>query len=94
MLFPTGRGRGPGSSRGAIRVTLTPVAGASQSGVLVQMDDFYVTFRDDTGALRVVKRSPELRVLKTDPLQAHHDLLRQITDDQIHDLVAYLATLK
>jgi mono/diheme cytochrome c family protein len=94
MLFPTGRGRGAGPGPGAIRVTLTPAAGAPQSGVLVQMDDFYVAFRDDTGALRVVKRSPELHVVKTDPLQAHHDLLRQITDDQIHDLVAYLVTLK
>jgi mono/diheme cytochrome c family protein len=94
MLFPAGRGRGAGPNPAALRVTLTPAAGAPQTGLLVQMDDFYVTFRDATGALRVVKRSPELHVAKIDPLQAHHDLLRQITDDQIHDLVAYLVTLK
>ena len=29
-----------------------------------------------------------------DPLQAHIDLLDRITDKQIHDLVAYLETMK
>jgi mono/diheme cytochrome c family protein len=66
----------------------------SITGVLVQMDDFYVAYRDDSGALKVVKRSPSLEVVKTDPLQAHHDLLRRISDENIHDLVAYLVTLK
>ncbi len=92
MLFPTGRGRGA-SNRTAITVTLTPATGAPMSGVLIQMDDFYVTFRDTAGEQHVVKRSPTLKVVKTDPLQAHHDLLRHITDKNIHDLVAYLTTL-
>jgi hypothetical protein len=35
-----------------------------------------------------------MRVVKTDPLQAHHDLLDRITDQDMHDLVAYLETLK
>jgi hypothetical protein len=35
-----------------------------------------------------------MRVVKTDPLQAHHELLDRITDKNIHDLVAYLETLK
>jgi hypothetical protein len=33
-------------------------------------------------------------VTKTNPLQAHVDLLDRITDAQIHDVVAYLETLK
>jgi cytochrome c oxidase cbb3-type subunit 3 len=33
-------------------------------------------------------------VTTSDPLQAHHDLLDTITDKQVHDLVAYLETLK
>ncbi len=94
MLFPSGRGRGAGRGSAETTVTLTPASGAPVSGVLVQMDDFYVTLRDAGGALRVVKRSPALRVVKTDPLAAHHDLLRRIRDDDIHDLVAYLETLE
>jgi len=35
-----------------------------------------------------------LKVTKIDPLQAHHELLDRITDKNIHDLVAYLETLK
>jgi mono/diheme cytochrome c family protein len=93
MLFPTGRGRGV-PSRAAVTVMLTPASGPSMSGVLVQMDDFYVTFRDAAGDQHVVKRSPALKVVKTDPLQAHHDLLRHITDKNMHDLVAYLETFK
>jgi hypothetical protein len=35
-----------------------------------------------------------MKVTKTIPLQAHIDLLDRITDTQIHDLVAYLETMK
>ncbi len=94
MLFPTGRGRGVGADAGAVRVTITPESGAPMSGVLVQMDDFYISFRDASGTLRSVRRLPTMNVAKTDPLQAHRDLLRSISDKNIHDLLAYLVTLK
>jgi cytochrome c oxidase cbb3-type subunit 3 len=97
MLFPAG-GRG-GRGRGAlpptaVTVTLTQPSGESVSGILVQMDDLHVTFRDGSGTLRVVRQVPGLKVVKTDPLEAHHALLDHITDTNIHDLVAYLETLK
>ena len=56
--------------------------------------DFYVTVRESDGTIRVVRRTPGMKVAKTVPLQAHIDLLDRITDKQIHDLVAYLETLK
>ena len=64
------------------------------SGVLVEESDFYVTLREADGTVRVVRRTPGMKVTKTNPLQAHIDLLDRITDKQIHDLVAYLETLK
>ena len=95
MLFPGGgRGGRGGANPNAVTVTITPAAGAPMSGVLVQEDDFYVTYREASGALRIVKRTPGMKVVTTDPLQAHHDLLDRITDKHIHDLVAYLETLK
>jgi len=97
FLFPrTGRGRGAGtaSSASAITVTVTPPAGPAVSGVLVQMDDFDVTLRDAGGVMRTFHRTPALKVTKSDPLHAHHTLLDTITDKQMHDVVAYLATLK
>jgi mono/diheme cytochrome c family protein len=104
MLFPSGaraggagRPAGPAASapgRTAMTVTLTPASGPPMSGVLVQKDDFYVSFRDASGALQVVKRTPALKVTVTDPLQFHHDLLDRISDRNIHDLTAYLLTIK
>jgi len=95
MLFPTaGRGRGAGPNPNAVTVTVTPATGPAISGVLMQEDDFYVTLRDATDTVRVVRRTPGLKVVRTDPLQAHHDLLDRISDKNIHDLLAYLETLK
>ena len=90
MLFPIG-GRAPA---GEVTVRLTPASGRAMSGALVQMDDFYIALRDASGVLHVVKRTPTLKIETTDPLQAHRDLLDRITDKNIHDLVAYLVTLK
>ena len=100
FLFPaTGRGgRGRGAPAGpnpnAVRVTVTPASGTPVTGVLVQMDDFYVTLRDADGALQTIRRGPTVKVEKTDPLAFHNELLDEITDKNMHDVVAYLETLK
>ena len=100
FLFPAtgrgGRGRGApaGPSPNAVRVTVTPAGGAPVTGVLVQIDDFYVTLRDADGALQTIRRGPTVKVEKTDPLAFHNELLDKITDKNMHDVVAYLETLK
>ena len=95
FLFPrTGRGRGAASPASAITITVTPASGPAVAGVLVQMDDFNVSLRDATGAYFSFRRTPDLKVVKTDPLAAHIALLDTITDKQLHDVVAYLETLK
>ena len=62
--------------------------------MLVHLDDFNVAFRDSAGEYRSFKRTPALKVVKNDPVQAHHELLDRYTDKNIHDMVAYLETLK
>jgi len=103
MLFPGGGGRGRGRGappagaapdRNAITVTIAPASGPPLSGVLVEESDFYIALRDADGTIRTVRRTPGMKVVKTNPLQAHIDLLDRISDKQIHDLVAYLETLK
>lgn len=100
FLFPGGggrggaRGRGAASSASAVKVTVTPATGESVTGVLLQMDDFNVSLRDASGAYRTFRRGPGVKVVKDDPLAAHHALLDTITDKNIHDVVAYLETLK
>jgi mono/diheme cytochrome c family protein len=82
------------ADRNAVKVTITPASGAPMSGVLVEETDFYVTLREADGTVRVVRRAPGLKITRTNPMQAHIDLLDRISDKQIHDLVAYLETLK
>jgi hypothetical protein len=53
-----------------------------------------VTLREPSGAVRTLKRTPGTTVTTNNPLQFHIDLLERITDKQMHDVVAYLETLK
>ena len=96
MLFPMGgrAGRAGAGSANAITVTITPASGQPMSGVLVDRDSFFVTFVDAAGAVRTVRLAPDTKVVTTNPMQPHIDLLDRLTDKNIHDLVAYLETLK
>lgn len=62
------------------------------TGDLVRIDTFYVTLRDANGEQRTVKRTPT--VVVTDPLAEHIALLDVYTDQNIHDIVTYLESLK
>ena len=75
-------------------VTVTPASGPAMTGELLHLDDFNVALRDASGEYHSFKRTPSLKVVKNDPAAAHHELLDQYTDKNIHDLVAYLETLK
>ena len=77
-----------------VKVTVTTPAGETLSGELVQMDDFNVSLRDSSGTFRSVRRMPGVRIAKDDPFAAHIALLPGIADKSIHDVVAYLETLK
>ena len=92
MLFPGG-GRG-GRGGAAVKLTVTPAGGQPVTGELVFLDDFDAQLRDAAGKLHSFTRSASLKVEKTDPLVAHHELLDRITDKQIHDLVVYLESVK
>jgi cytochrome c553 len=96
FLFPFGTVGGRRGARPApvVTVTVTPENGTAVTGELVQLDDFYVTLRDAAGDPHTFRRTPGVRVVKNDPYAAHVELLGRITDTQIHDVVAYLWTLK
>jgi cytochrome c oxidase cbb3-type subunit 3 len=98
VIFPMvgrgSRGRGAGAPAPVTTVSVTPGTGAAMSGTLVFMDDFVVTLRDANNVMRTVRRTPDVKVVKTNPFQFHIDLLDRITDKQMHDVVAYLETLK
>ena len=91
MLYPRG-GRG-GASAKPTMATVTPRKGAAVSGTLEFIDDFTVGLRDAEGYFRAFSRDL-VEVDIQDPLAGHVQLLRQYTDKNLHDLLAYLVTLK
>lgn len=76
-------------------VTITHPGRQSQSGTLVWISDFYVTFVDSTGLRRTVARQGGVpTVVVTDPLAWHIQHLKTLTDKDMHDLTAFLVTLR
>jgi cytochrome c oxidase cbb3-type subunit 3 len=76
-------------------VTVTLPSGEKISGTLAFIDDFNVGLHDAKGQFHSFTRngnSPPVTI--TDPLQAHTDLLPKYSDSDIHNLTAYLVTLK
>jgi cytochrome c oxidase cbb3-type subunit 3 len=88
-----GAAAGPPSAR-TVTVTVTLPAGAVE-GQLVRIDDFLVTVGLADGTLRTIRRDGNLpKVEIHDPMKAHRDMLSTYTDKDMHDLTAYLVTLK
>jgi mono/diheme cytochrome c family protein len=76
-------------------VTITEPDGRATTGDLVSISDFDVVLRDSSGVRHTFARNGDVpKVVLKDPLQAHVDLLPRLTDDQMHNLTAYLVTLK
>jgi cytochrome c oxidase cbb3-type subunit III len=99
MVVPRGRGGWPGGGEHdrdkPLRATITPASGPAISGDVVYLSDFYVTVKDATGRRHtVIRRGDVPKVEIVDPLHAHVALLRTLTDKDMHDLTAWLATLK
>jgi cytochrome c oxidase cbb3-type subunit III len=80
------------------KVTVTLPSGQSVSGTLEFVDDFTVALRDAGGEYHAFSRDgsrdAHLKVEIRDPLAAHAELLKKYTDADMHNLLAYLVTLK
>lgn len=96
FVFPFaggGRGRG-GAGRPQVSVTVTLADGTRTSGTLVSLDDFHVALRDKGGEYRSWPRTPDMQIEKNNPYASHIELLDRLTDKAMHDVVAYLESLK
>jgi cytochrome c oxidase cbb3-type subunit 3 len=96
-----GRGGGGGAaaaaapSRREVRVTVTLASGEKVEGRLGRIDDFIVTLTQSDGTARSFRRDGDLpRIDIRDPLEAHKKLLLVYTDTDMHNVTAFLATLK
>ena len=90
------RGTPPGTPNArTVMATITLPSGESVEGQLVRIDDFLVTILFADGAARTFRRDGDVpKVVVRDPMTAHRELLPQYTDKDIHDVTAYLVTLK
>ncbi len=90
-----GGGDAEPSPRRTVTASVTLPSGQVLSGKVVQVDDFLVSLELEDGTLRSFRRDgPQPKVEIHDPLQAHRELLAAYSDKDMHDVTAYLATLK
>ena len=102
LIVSGGGGRGRRRSAGAAgpkvpptTVTVTLPSGQTTTGDLDHISAFVVALRQPDGAYRSFARHDSIpKVVVTNPLQWHIDRLPQWRDADIHDLTAYLVTLK
>ena len=96
-----GRGRGGNSGSGTsgdrrkVTATATMANGEKVQGQLLRLDNFFLTLLLDDGRQRTIRREGNLpKVDVNDPLDYHKKLPAILTDKDMHDVTAYLATLK
>jgi cytochrome c oxidase cbb3-type subunit III len=98
-IMPGGGGRG-GFGGGTTNVppatvTVTMPNGKKLEGRLGRIDDFIVILTDADGVSHTIPRQGDVpKVEIHDPLAAHRQLMRVYTDKEIHDITAYLVTVK
>ncbi len=82
----------PGTKAAA---TVTTMQGQSVTGTLLHIDDFLVSLQMPDGTEQSFRRSgPQPKVVLHDPMEAHRNMMATLTDSDIHDVTAYLVTLK
>ncbi len=90
-----GRGGGGGTGGKPVTVTVTMPSGQKIEGPLDRIDDFLVVVRQPDGPPRSIRRDGAVpKVEIHDPLDGHRQLLTRYADKDIHDVTAYLVTLK
>ena len=90
FLYPAAVDR---SDEAKLPVTVTLPSGQTVSGTLLRLDDFNVAMYDSSGQYHSWPTTG-LKVDVKDPLQAHRELLAKYTDADMHNVLAYLVTLK
>jgi cytochrome c oxidase cbb3-type subunit 3 len=84
-----------GTPRAFTTATVTLPSGEKAAGRLLRIDDFSVTIAQADGSPRTYRRNGDTpKVEIADPLEGHIALLRVLTDADMHNVTAYLVTLK
>src|SRR6185295_13306027 len=86
MLSPSPEG---GTAPSHAKVTVTPPSGETIKGTLTYRDEFTIALTDPSGRYRAYSTSA-VKFSVDDPLQVHFDQLGKYTDDDMHNVLAYL----
>jgi len=89
MLNPSGGKNGVN----LVKVTVTTAAGKTFTGSLAYQDEFTIGLTDSDSTYHSWP-THLVKFTVTDPVKAHIDMLPKYSDENIHDLMAYLQTLK
>ena len=94
MLYPAGR-RTPGSAEAVATTTatVTPPSGQTVTGKLAYRDEFTIALIDSSGWYRSWPAS-QVKSTVMNPFEAHIEQLGKYTDEDIHNVLAYLQTLR
>lgn len=84
MLYPEGT---------PSKVTVTLASGEKITGTLAYQDEFTIGLRDSLGVYRSWPTNG-VQYFVDSPVQAHVDQFSKYSDDDIHNLMAYLQTLR
>ena len=93
MLYPGSGGRGTGPAPKPPTVRLTQRDGQVVTGTLAYRDEFTISITDANGWRRSWPVS-QVTFTVDDRLQAHAEQLGKYTDGDMHDVLAFLQTLK
>jgi cytochrome c oxidase cbb3-type subunit 3 len=76
-------------------VKVTPASAPAVEGRLVRIDDFLVTLVQPDGTrLTIPRNGADPKVEITDPGDAHRKLVMALADKDMHNVTAYLWTIK
>lgn len=84
-------------SKATPKVTVTTANGHTVTGTLAHIDDFNVALIDANGVYQswpLGDDSKDMKVAVDDPLAGHLELLKQYSNADMHNILAYLETLK
>ncbi|HEX4231595.1 MAG TPA: c-type cytochrome [Bryobacteraceae bacterium] len=84
----------PAGNSLAITATVEMTDGGRISGRVTQVSDFRITLVDGDGETHVIDRGPGVGVQMKDPLAPHEAFIKTLTNDDMHNVTAYLETLK
>jgi mono/diheme cytochrome c family protein len=84
----------PADNSLAITATVKMPDGSTMAGRVAQISDFKITLVDNDNQRHVIDRAPGVDVQMKDPLAPHLALIPTLKNDDMHNVTAYLETLK